>query len=162
MMKGEVVLRFLFKILLVSSFVLTASYVYAFNVGDNVQFHGFGGWAYSQTDNENIYLGATEDGTYDTFNFSLAAAARPARDFRINAQMSWEEDAGDEEVAIDYAFAEWIISEALIFRVGKVKQPSGVYNEVYDVGTVRPFYYLPQAKYGNSGAITEPSCKLSV
>ena len=33
--------------------------------------------------------------------------------------------------------------------------PFGNYTEIYDVGTLRPFYHLPQATYGPTGQIAE-------
>ena len=48
--------------------------VHAVTVG-NVAIHGFGGWAYGRTDNENRYLYGDEDGNYDEMNFSLNISA---------------------------------------------------------------------------------------
>jgi hypothetical protein len=63
------------------------------------------------------------------------------------------EDQHREEVDIDYAFAEWRISDRLQIRAGKAKQPFGLYSEVFDVGTLRPFASLPQGVYGPVGLI---------
>jgi hypothetical protein len=38
-------------------------------------------------------------------------------------------------------------------RVGKVKQPFGISAELFDVGTLRPFFALPQSVYGPSGLV---------
>ena len=39
--------------------------------------------------------------------------------------------------------------------MGKIKQPFGLSTEVFDVGTLRPFYALPQALYGPVGFVAE-------
>lgn len=54
---------------------------------------------------------------------------------------------------MDYVFGEWKFSDAARFRVGNVKQPFGLYTEVFDVGTLRPFASLSQSIYGPGGMI---------
>jgi len=115
---------------------------YAYTVG-NVSIHGFGGWAYTKTDNENSYLNGTKDGNYETFNFSLNISAKPYEQLTIYIQPGFNEDRNENEVEMDYAFAEWSFSDALKFRAGKVKAPFMFCTEVYDVGTIRPFFFLP-------------------
>ena len=65
--------------------LLWASPLYAFDPGEKVEFHGFGGWGYGQTDG-NVYLNGNEDGNYDNFQFALALNAKPTNRLRINAQ----------------------------------------------------------------------------
>ena len=107
--------RTLKLILLLSFFLAGAVSAHAFDLSDKIEFHGFGGWSYGKTDNDNIYLNGNNDGNYDNFQFALAISARPADSLRICAQTFWEESADGEEVGIDYGFAEWVISEYLIF-----------------------------------------------
>lgn len=114
----------------------------------NVSIHGFGGWAYGKTDNENQYLVGNEDGSYDTVNFSLNITATPYERLSIYVQPSYNEGGFEQEnVNLDYAFAEWYFSDRFILRVGKVKAPFLLFTEVYDVGTLRPFFTLPQGVY---------------
>ena len=69
--------------------------------------------------------------------------------------MYFESDDSDantnQDVELDYAFAEWFVSDALKIRMGRVKHPFGLYGEIFDVGTLRPFYLLPQSIYGPNG-----------
>jgi hypothetical protein len=58
-------------------------------------------------------------------------------------------------VDLDYAFAQWEVSPALKVRVGKVLSPFGLYTEIYEVGTLRPFYLLPQGMYAGPGLVTK-------
>ena len=114
----------------------------------NVSIHGFGGWAYGKTDNENQYLAGNEDGSYDTVNFALNITATPYERLSIYVQPDYNQGGFEEdEVELDYAFAEWYFSDTFILRVGKVKAPFMLYTEVYDVGTLRPFFFLPQGVY---------------
>lgn len=118
----------------------------------SVELHGFGGWAYGETD-ELVYALADPDGRYDNAEFALNVAAHPTDRLSVVAQVFLESgDAdGEEEVELDYAFAEWFVSDALKLRVGRVKHPFGNYGEIFDVGTLRPFYLLPQSIYGPNG-----------
>jgi len=112
-----------------------------------VQIHGFGGWAYGVTDNENRYLMGDDDGNYDYVNFSLNLSANPYDRFSAYVQLGFNEEFSDSEVGIDYAFAEWYVNDALSIRAGKVKAPFLLYTEIYDVGTLRPFFDLPPGIY---------------
>lgn len=73
----------------------------------------------------------------------------------INTQVSLATGYIGDEIKLDFAFGEWAFSDALKFRMGKVKCPFGIYSEVFDVGTIRPFYALPQAIYGAPGIVTK-------
>ncbi|MEP6494145.1 MAG: porin [bacterium] len=55
------------------------------------------------------------------------------------------------KVDLDYAFAEYQVSDEVTLRLGKVKHPFGIYTEVFTVGTLRPFIDLPQGFYGPVG-----------
>lgn len=117
-----------------------------------LDLHGFGGWAYGRT-NANSYLAGDPQGKYRRGSFALNLSAHPNRELSIIAQTFWEQNDDATATEIDYAFAEWKFSDALKVRAGKVKQPFGIYTEVFDVGTVRPFLSLPQSIYGPVGTI---------
>jgi hypothetical protein len=115
----------------------------AVDIGEGkLTVHGSGGWAYSRTD-ENFYF-ADDDGDYDNAMFDLALAARPVEQLVISAQLGFDSD----EVALEWAFAEWRLSDRARFRVGQVQQPLGNYAEIRFVGTARPFFELPTSVYG--------------
>ena len=113
----------------------------------HVEVHGFGGWAYGKTDNENRYLTGSDEGNYDNVNFSLNLIATPYEHLGIYAQPSFTESFGENEIGLDYAFADWFARDELRVRAGKVKAPFLLYSEVYDVGTIRPFFELPPSIY---------------
>jgi hypothetical protein len=115
-----------------------------------VQIHGFGGWAYGETDG-HVYLVGTEAGGYDNADFALNIAAEPMENLTIVAQLRGEAVGGEDSFELDYAFASYDFTESFNARLGRVKHPFGIYGEIYDVGTLRPFYYLPQSLYGPNG-----------
>jgi hypothetical protein len=112
-----------------------------------VAIHGFGGWAAGKIDNDNNFLLATKDWELNNYYFSLNLTAQPAENVSINAQMFWGQQRHDQMLDLDYIFAQYFVSPELIIRLGKVKSPFGLYAEIYDVGTLRPFYLLPVGMY---------------
>jgi hypothetical protein len=112
---------------------------------------GFGEWGYGRTGGENAYLIGTEDGEYEHAQFSLALTAQPQEDVVVAGQLFV---VADGETSLDWAFAEYRVHDLLRVRAGKVKNPFGLFMEVKDVGTLRPFFALPQSIYGagNFGA----------
>jgi len=116
--------------------------------------HVFGGWAYGKTDG-NAYLAGTHAGEYDNVSVAVNVAASPAEKVHLEGQLFADIVRGVKETSIDYAFGEWRFSDALRLRAGRIKHPFGIYNEVHDVGTLRPFFSLAQAVYGPVGTLAK-------
>jgi hypothetical protein len=126
----------------------------ALEVSDQLQLHGYGNWAYGKTDG-NAYMNGHDEGDYDRLEFSLSVTAQPAERTTVHAQLFVEKEEEGAEASVDFAFAEYAFSPLLAFRVGRVKQPFGIYTEIYDVGTLYPFVSLAQGIYGPAGFVTE-------
>lgn len=144
--------RFLLPLIAVA-LVATGSAAAA-NLGDYVKVNGFGGWAGGDTDG-NSYLAGAEDRDYDTADFNLAVTATPSDRLTVTGQihLEYEEDGTETEIA--YAFAEWVFSDAARLRGGLVKQPFGLFTEIYHVGTARSTYFLPWSIYGPAEIVSE-------
>lgn len=124
------------------------------DLGDKLQIHGFGEWAYGNTDG-NRYLIGTNEGRYQNTSLGLNLSYRATDSLNIVGQFQIEQnpilDTSEIDVSLDYAFFEWSFSDALKMRAGRVKHPFGLYAEIFDVGTLRPFFLLPQGIYGTQG-----------
>jgi hypothetical protein len=131
-------------------FATSATPLAAQSLSDNVQIHGFGGWAYAETDG-NYYTLGTPDGAWDNADFALNVTAEPTQQLTIVAQIRGEAVNGQDEFELDYAFAGWAFNDNLELRIGRVKHPFGIYGEIFAVGTLRPFYTLAQGTYGPVG-----------
>ncbi len=118
------------------------------------EIHGFGTWAYGRTD-FNSYQAGLPDGDYRSSEFSLNLSHAINDRMRVVGQLFFVESAEGPESEIDYAFAEWRVSDKLKLRIGEVKLPFGISTELFDVGTLRPFVRLPQAIYGPIGLVAE-------
>jgi len=140
----------------------------------DVEIHGFGSWGIGKTwskdeleqykfniDNPPATLvmpdGISRKNNFQygrfrtdmsTADFALNISASPYDDLTIFSQIMLETYQRETNILLDYAFAEYMVNDYLIFRGGKVKQPFGLYNEIVRVGTTRPFTLLPQSVYG--------------
>lgn len=117
---------------------------------DDIKIHGFGGWAYALTDG-NEYLIGDSEGKADNVQFSLNLTVAAHERFTIVTQVEFEQGDDDIETELDFAFVEIKLNKFLDLRLGRVKHPFGIYSEIFDVGTVRPFFLLPQSIYGPQG-----------
>jgi hypothetical protein len=121
---------------------------------ERYSLRGFGGWTFGATDDDNTFgYVASELGDWNNYYFALNVAAQPMEKLSIRSQAFWGDDRRGTRTRLDYVFAQWTQSPALKLRVGKAPVPFGIYSEVYDVGTVRPFYLLPQFYEGPLGLI---------
>lgn len=137
-------------VILICSFRLT----YAQEQESTIAINGYGGWAMAFTDG-NTYLGGNEDGGFDELQFAINSTASPIERLTITGQINWYSQAQKFETEIAFAFAEWVFSERLKLRIGRVKHVFGIYSEIYSVGTIRPFFSLPQGIYGHSDIVAE-------
>ena len=121
-----------------------------------LSLNGFGSWAAGYT-NRNAYQTGSVPGRWDNAEFALDVAAHPDERLAIAAQVFFRNggEAGEMTGRVDWAFASWRFSDAVTLRVGKVKQPFGIYGEIYDVGTLRPFQSLPAGIYGPADFVGE-------
>ena len=117
----------------------------------SLQIHGFGGWLFGKTNHDNTYLGGLPQGNYRRSDFSLNIEDKVSDRIRVVVQTDWTETENGHDTTLDYAFAEWRLSDKLRIRAGQVKLPFGIYSEIIDVGTLRPFLNPPQGVYGPVG-----------
>lgn len=124
---------------------------------EDVEIHGYGAWSYSRSDSDdNLYHDSSRAGNGGYHNLAVTFASQVTGNVRISTQVWWEESAGEESTAtVDYAFGEWCVADALKLRMGQIKHPFGIYTEIYDVGTLRPFFWLPEGIYGPAGIVAE-------
>jgi hypothetical protein len=138
----------------VSAALLHAAPLHSQDVATGVQVHGFGGMSFGRT-NVNRYLSGISQGDYRNARFALNVTAHPTERLAVVSQVEMVLSGGETETELDYAFAEWKFSDAIRLQAGSIKHPFGIYTEVFDVGTVRPFLNLAPSIYGPVGFISE-------
>jgi hypothetical protein len=121
---------------------------------ERFSFKGFGGWAFSDMSRDGRWGEvATRDGEYGNYSFALNLAAKPTAQLSLRSQAFAGQNLRGHRTKVDYAFAEYAFGPAFKLRAGKALSPFGLYSEIYDVGTLRPFFYLPQFYQGRLGLI---------
>lgn len=119
------------------------------NAGDTpVTFGGFFSNGYLQSSNYN-YLGDTEDGTFDFVEMGVNANWSPIERTTITGQLFAYElgPYGNYDPIIDYLFVDYSVSQQFGVRLGRVKKPFGIYNEIQGVDVARTSILLPWGMY---------------
>lgn len=119
--------------------------------GDSLQLHGFVSQGYLQSSN-NHFLGDSRSGSFKMSEVAVNANWRPLAGLRIGVQGFYRNlgDFSEDEVVLDWGLLEYQPFDALGVRLGKVKMPLGLYNEVRDVPALLPMVFLPQSIYDES------------
>jgi hypothetical protein len=118
-----------------------------------VRINAFGDWRYGATNNDNLYLSAEPDGSFKFAHFGVVMSKEVSSKVRFETSALF---TGEEhDIDLIYAFANVQLSNHVSLRVGQVKQPFGLFSEVVQIGTLRPFVALPQSVYGPSGMAPE-------
>lgn len=124
---------------LVAGMLLAAGRAGAVELLDGkLALNGFGTWRYGIA-SANSYMQGTTDGAYLPPSFALATIAKPVEQLTLAGQVMFNQSG----TTVDWLFGEWRFSDRIRFRVGAVRQPFGLYNEIHDVGTLQPFLTLP-------------------
>jgi hypothetical protein len=124
-----------------------------------VQIHGYLSQAYAKSDGNQI-LGISKQGTLDYNTAAVLIRADVSDDDVFSVQFSHERNGVSPsqkvqpDVKLDWVFYEHHFGKSAV-RVGRVKVPYGIYNEVRDVGTVLPLYRPTRDFYGEGSFTTE-------
>ena len=120
--------------------------------------HGYLSQAFAISDPYQV-LGIPEDGTFDyrTAALQFRANVTPKDSFVIQfAQERLGESpvmAVRNEIDLDWIFYERDLGAETRLRVGRIKVPYGIYNEIRVVGPLLPFFRPPDAFYGEGSYV---------
>lgn len=125
-----------------------------------LSIHGYLTQGFGITNGHQV-LGISEQLTSDYRNMALQF--RYDVDFRhaIVVQFSHKRLGNSplmkhsQDINLDWGFVEYWFSGSTQIKVGKVQLPFGIYNELRDVGTVLPFYRVPEAFYQEGNFVSE-------
>jgi hypothetical protein len=116
-----------------------------------VDIHGYlsQGFMYS---NRNNFLADTEKGTFQFNELGINFAADLTDRLRLGIQLAARDlgDIGNDQVMIDWAYADYRWQDWLGIRAGRIKVPVGLYNTTRDIDLLRTFILLPQGIYNES------------
>jgi hypothetical protein len=113
-----------------------------------IEVHGYAtqGFAYSTANNWNS--ANSTDGSAAWTEAVVNLTAQPASKLRIGVQARYFLlGAYGNAITLDWAQADYKVNERIGFRVGKVKSPNGLLNEIQDIDPAYLWTILPQSVY---------------
>ena len=115
-----------------------------------VTFHGFLSQGYILTTDYDYLGGHTkDDGSFEFNEFGLNASVSPFPHTRVAAQgfMFDLGNVGNYSPMLDYGLVDYNFCDQLGVRGGRIRRPSGIYNQVVDIDVARTYVLLPQGVY---------------
>jgi len=114
-----------------------------------VDIHGFITQGYIWTDENNFMADTEGNGTFQFNEAGINFASDVSERLRLGVQFIARDfgKAGNKEVTIDWAVADYSVADWLNVRAGKCKISHGLYNYERDVDMLRTFVFLPQSVY---------------
>ncbi len=129
-------------------FFIFTGYSHAGDVGD-IDIHGFISQGFLKTTEYNFLANDSEQGTFQFNELGLNFSTNVMEDLRIGAQFFARDlgALGNDQVMIDWAFADYRWQDWLGIRAGILKVPVGLYNETRDIDLLRTSIFLPSGVY---------------
>ncbi len=120
---------------------------------DSFRIHGFLSQGYFLTSENNIFGSSKDGGSFDFTEAGLNASWTPTTDLRLAGQVLFRR-AGtghEHDVELDFGLLDYTILSTADYRfgmrLGRFKNPLGLYNDTRDVIFTRPTILLPQSIY---------------
>ncbi len=113
-----------------------------------ISVHGFVSQGLLASSEYN-YLGDSSHGSFKFTEAGLNASINPFPRTHLAVQgFSYDVGpAGGYDVVLDYALAEYTFNDRFGVRVGRLRRPEGLYNDIQDVDVSRTWVLLPQGMY---------------
>ncbi len=114
----------------------------------DIDIHGFISQGYMKSDHNN-FLADTETGTFEFNELGINFSTDLSDKLHMGLQF-FSRDLGKEgnnEITLDWAFADYRWQDWLGIRVGKMKLIGGLYNETREIDMLRTSALLPQSVY---------------
>ena len=114
----------------------------------DISIHGFISQGYLKTD-QNNYLADTDKGSFQFNEMGLNFTTYVLKDLKVGMQFFARDlgAVGNDEVTLNWAFAEYTFKNWLGLRAGLIKIPFGFYNDTRDFDSLRTSIFLPSGVY---------------
>lgn len=101
---------------------------------EHITINGYASFEYEkQIGGDNGY--GDQSGSFDADLLDIVVNVRPTEKVRVAADLTWEHGSATEDdrgnTAVEYAFTEYIHSDMVHFRAGKMFIAFGIYNEIH-------------------------------
>ncbi len=133
-------------------FIFFVATVHAGAQDGNVEINGFISQGFLKSDTHDIYFADTEDGTFQFNEAGLTFTTHVSDRLRLGMQIFAKDlgSMGNDEITVDYAYGDYRFENWFGLRAGKMKKPSGLYNQSRDVDITRTFIILPPSVYNEN------------
>ncbi len=134
----------LFSLLFLSYGIVTGE-----NISEKIQLNGFLSQGYVLSRHNDFIPQSSKYGSFEFNEFGLTVTADASKKLRLGFQLLARDfgPIGNHKIMLDWGFADYRASNALGVRIGKIKTPVGLYNEIRDTDTLYPMVVLPQSIY---------------
>lgn len=115
----------------------------------SLEAHGFVSQGFLYTTHQNNYLARTKIGSFEMTEVGLNFTKPITDKLRMGIQLFARDlgPLGNYDITADWFYLDYRWQDWLGLRVGRVKLPFGLYNEVNDVDSARVPILLPQSMY---------------
>ncbi len=114
----------------------------------NIQVHGYATQGFLYTTQNNMFTTSSSDGSPAWTEAVVNITAQPIPKLRIGVQGRYFLLGNfGNAITLDWASADYKVDDRFGIRFGKVKTPSGLYNEIQDIDPSYLWALLPQGVY---------------
>jgi len=114
----------------------------------NIQIHGYATQGFLYTNQNNMFTTSSSDGSPAWTEAVLNVGAQPIPKLRVSVQARYFLLGNfGNKITLDFASADYKVNEKFGLRFGKVKTPSGLFNEIQDIDPSYIWALLPQSIY---------------
>lgn len=123
------------------------------DLSSTFQIHGFLSQGYNWTSKNNFYGNSDDAGSFEFTELGVNASWQPLTGLQMAGQMVLRRagETDDGSPRIDYGLINYTLFSDMTnrwgVRLGRIKNPLGLYNETRDVIFTRPSILLPQSIY---------------
>jgi len=116
-----------------------------------VDIHGYISQGYLKS-SDNDFLVASEKGSSEFDEVGVNFATNVSDKLRLALQLSARAlgPTGENQVYLDWGFADYNWQNELGLRMGRIRMPQGLYNEIRDTDMLRTWILMPQSIYSES------------
>jgi hypothetical protein len=132
-----------------AALLMSVAYAGAQSLDDlNIQIHGYATQGFVYTTNNNIFTMNSSDGSPAWTEAVVNVTSDPMPKLRVGVQARYflMGNLGNA-ITLDWASADYKVNDTFGVRFGKVKVPSGLFNEVQDIDPAYLWALLPSGNY---------------
>ena len=114
----------------------------------NIQIHGYATQGFLYTNQNNVFTTTSSNGSAAWNEAVINISSAPISKLRVGVQGRYFILGNyGNTITLDWAQADYKFNDKLGVRVGKVKTPFGLFNEIQDIDPSYMFALLPQGPY---------------